>query len=235
MRRLHKNTLMLQEVAGGLRALVDEVVFVGGATTALYIDDDGAPDSVPSDDVDFVVEVANLSEFAELEKKLRILGFKDYVSDEGETGVICRKTFGLITVDVMPTGGFLGFTNEWYPEAVKNKAAFMLPSGKNINIFSLPYFLATKLVAFGNRGGNDMRFSQDMEDIISVIDGNMGFSAEIDKAPPAPRKFIQGYFVKLLQERDILEETVGAFIKRVGDPPARIRNVMEKIDKLVEG
>jgi hypothetical protein len=233
MHKSHKNILMLQEVATGLHGLVEEVVFVGGATTALYIDDEGAPESVPSDDVDFVVEVTTLSAFAKMEEKLRKLGFKDYVPDEDEVGIICRKKFGAITVDVMPSGNLLGFTNEWYPDAVRNKLAKTLPNGQNIYIFSIPYFLASKLVAFRSRGGNDMRFSQDMEDILSVIDGNRGFIAEMEKAPEVPKKFIQEYFVKLLKKRDILEETVSAFIKRAGDPPARVKNVMTKIDKML--
>jgi hypothetical protein len=61
--RPHKNILMLQEVARGLAELREDVVFVGGATTALYIDDEAAPPTTPSDDVDFVVEVASRSEY----------------------------------------------------------------------------------------------------------------------------------------------------------------------------
>lgn len=232
MLKSHKNILMLQEIAKGLQDLVEEVVFVGGATTALYIDDEGAPESLPSDDVDFVVEVATLGDFAEMEAKLRARGFKDYIPEEGETGIVCRKTFGIITVDVMPTKNILGFTNEWYPDAVKNKQPIKLPDGQKIYIFSIPYFLASKLVAFNNRGGNDMRFSQDMEDILSVIDGNQGFLAEFEKAPAAPKKFIKETFARLLKKKDQLEETAHAFIRRVGDPPARVKRVMEIIEKL---
>jgi hypothetical protein len=45
---------MLEVIAGGLRDLLDEVVFVGGATVALYATDPAAPETRPTDDVDFV-------------------------------------------------------------------------------------------------------------------------------------------------------------------------------------
>jgi hypothetical protein len=44
---------MLEVIAGGLQDLLDEVVFVGGATVALYATDPAAPEARPTDDVDF--------------------------------------------------------------------------------------------------------------------------------------------------------------------------------------
>lgn len=47
-----KNLHMLEMVAKGLQSLKDEVVFVGGAVTSLYINDPAAPPVTASDDVD---------------------------------------------------------------------------------------------------------------------------------------------------------------------------------------
>jgi hypothetical protein len=42
-----RNLEMLQVVAAGLRSLREQVVFVGGATTALYADDPASPEVRP--------------------------------------------------------------------------------------------------------------------------------------------------------------------------------------------
>jgi hypothetical protein len=59
-----------------LGELSRQVVFVGGATTTLYIDDPAAPASVATTDTDYVVEISGILSLEKLEKKLRILGFK---------------------------------------------------------------------------------------------------------------------------------------------------------------
>lgn len=40
----------------------------------------------------------------------------------------------------------------------------------SVKIFSLPYFLASKIVAFRDRGKNDYMGSRDIEDIISLLE-----------------------------------------------------------------
>ena len=54
---------MLELVAQGLKNLREEVVFVGGTTTAFYIDDPAAPDARPTNDVDCIVELASTGDF----------------------------------------------------------------------------------------------------------------------------------------------------------------------------
>lgn len=98
-------------VAQGLGDLADCVAFVGGATVALYIDDPAAEDVRTTKDVDCVIEVSGVDGYAELEKRLRGLGFAN-ATDEGAP--ICRWHFSGIIVDVMPTdGSILGFSNRW--------------------------------------------------------------------------------------------------------------------------
>jgi hypothetical protein len=55
-------TEMLESAAAALGPLVDgDVVFVGGATIALWTTDQAASDFRPTDDVDVIVEVASRS------------------------------------------------------------------------------------------------------------------------------------------------------------------------------
>jgi D-ribose pyranose/furanose isomerase RbsD len=54
---------LLELAAQRLEPLLDEVVFLGGATLTLWITDPGAPSPRPTKDVDVVVEVTTRSGF----------------------------------------------------------------------------------------------------------------------------------------------------------------------------
>lgn len=222
---------MLQEIAKALGPLNQRVVFVGGATTALYITDSGAPDPTPSDDVDFIVEITSLGQFHEFENDLRKRGFKEFVL--AGRSVICRKIYGSITVDVMPSdGSILGFSNDWYPEGIKHKTLARLPDEQEIFIFTLPYFLASKLQAFNARGKSDIRQSQDMEDILAVIDGNLNAEALVKGAPETVRAYLGMEFRTLLVARNILEEAAEGFLRAAGEPLDRVHRVIRVIEEL---
>jgi predicted nucleotidyltransferase len=160
-----ENITRIKAVYLALEELATEVVFVGGATVSLY-STRPETETRPTDDVDIVVEIVHYKEYAAIEEKLRSKGFVNDV----ESGVICRYTIHGITVDVMPTSGdTLGFSNKWYPEAFVNSIQVNPEDGLSIRVFSAPYFLATKLEAFVDRGENEGRFSSDFEDIVHVL------------------------------------------------------------------
>src|ERR1035438_2658614 len=133
------NLAMLQTIAAALENIDEKFVFVGGATTALYVGEDVGPHVRPTDDVDCIVELTSTQDFYKLDKKLRTGGFIN-----SHRGPLCRMTYKGITVDIMPTDSkILGFSNKWYPDAIKHATSATLPNGKNINILSVPFFFAT--------------------------------------------------------------------------------------------
>lgn len=170
-----KNYEMLKFACGTLGELTDELVFVGGATTCLYVDANIADEIRPTEDVDCVIEIANKNEYDSFQAKLRKKGFSH---DTSKGAPICRFKFHdvlVLVLDVMPNDpAILGFSNSWYKEGMKNKEARKIDS-KEIFVFSLPYFLATKFEAYNGRGKNDPRLSSDLEDIVLVIDGIENF------------------------------------------------------------
>lgn len=92
----------------------------------------------------------------------------------------------------MPTDpAILGFSNRWYPEAVKTATHVRLSDRILIRVISAPSFVATKLEAFVSRGGSDILSSHDLEDILNVIDGRPSIVDEMTAATDA----LQGYFV----------------------------------------
>ena len=60
---------------------------------------------------------------------------------------------------MVPTKGdrIYGFSNRWYEEAFEARERRTLPGGREINVFPLPYFIATKIEAYRDRGKGDFR------------------------------------------------------------------------------
>lgn len=204
--RRSANLDMLAVVAKGLQGLKERVVFVGGATIELYVSS-SSPEGRATDDVDCVVEMTSRVDFYALEEELRRLGFKHPLS---ERAPICRWEYSGIPVDVMPTDGkILGFNNRWYADGMANARAAELPDGQKIEIFSVPYLLASKIEAFSDRGHGDFLGSRDMEDIITVLDGCPSVGEEIGSAPSAVRDFLARRFAELLGNSDFIDSLHG--------------------------
>ncbi len=196
----HTNITRIKAVAGLLKALQKEVVFVGGATVSLYAGA-AAAEARPTDDVDVLIELASYNDYAALDEQLRKAGFENDV----DSGVICRYRVQGIIVDIMPTQPeIIGFSNRWYPDGFSN--AVTVPAGDmEIKIFSLPYFIAAKLEAFKGRGNKDYRFSSDFEDIVYILENGPDAEAELLKAPKAVRQYLIKEFAVLLKDKGLAE------------------------------
>lgn len=202
-----ENIARLRAVYTALGDLAKEVVFVGGATVLLYANRP-ASDTRPTDDVDILIELLHYPDYAAVEERLRAMGF---VNDT-ESGVICRYIVQGIVVDVMPTSpGILGFSNRWYPEAFQHAIEATISTGHTIQIFTAPYFLASKLEAFRDRGGNDGRMSTDFEDIVYVWNNRTTLWNELRAAPENVRRYLQTAYARLLEE-PYIDEWIGAHL-----------------------
>jgi predicted nucleotidyltransferase len=93
----------------------------------------------------------------------------------------------------------MNFTNRWYAEAVTYATQVTLPDGAEIRQITAPYFIATKLEAFHDRGRGDY-MSHDMEDIINVIDGRPELIAEIRASTDSVRLYLREEFDDLLAD-----------------------------------
>jgi hypothetical protein len=192
----------------------DDVVFVGGATVGLYIDDKAAPTPQPSEDIDCVVEIATYGEWCAFEEKLRKKGFLDVDLTGGDVNPpTCRKFILGIKVDFMPVEeGVLGYGNPWFKKGLENSIKVSLGEIE-ISIFRLEYFVATKLKAFNDRGlAGDIRFSQDLEDLTELIDGATNFEQEIMSGGQETKKFIVAEFKKILKNQDEYREAMYGFL-----------------------
>lgn len=183
-------TVELLEIAcAALGDLVDQVVFVGGATIGLWITDPAAPEPRPTKDVDVIVEVATRREYNVFGRRLREHRFRE----DQQSGVICRwlHADGDLILDAMPTdASILGFANRWQAAAVPYALERELPTGTRIAAVSPPFLVATKLEAFAGRGRNDYMGSSDFADVVSLFDGRAELAEEIADAPAELRRYL---------------------------------------------
>ncbi|KAB7727345.1 hypothetical protein F5984_22230 [Rudanella paleaurantiibacter] len=196
------NRLRLRVVANLLAHLKQDIVFVGGATVSLYVDSNTSSDIRPTDDVDVVVELATYGLYSELDSQLRSIGFQNDVM----SGIICRYVVQGITVDIMPTDpSILGFSNRWYADGFRTAMSCKLDEQTSIKIFTLPYFVASKWEACKGRGGEDLRWSTDFEDIIFVLDQVSDVENKLINSTAPVRTYLRDEFNQLLNRPDLDE------------------------------
>ncbi|RMP66323.1 hypothetical protein [Pseudomonas kitaguniensis] len=192
---------MLEEVAEALgEELRGKVAFVGGCTTVLLITDEYTLESIRgTDDVDLVIHLTGTTDWYRLEESLKSKGFKN----TGQDTVTCRLRLGALKVDFMPTDEkVLGFSNTWFVGGLENAIAYTLPNGTRIKVFSAPWFLAAKLQAYQGRGRGDVLTSNDIEDIIALLDGREELIEEVKQAPAELQRFVSDQLSALLKLTD---------------------------------
>ncbi len=205
MAKLQDNIGLITAVADALGPFVTDVVFVGGAVAPLLIDSHRLTDVRPTDDVDIIVEAVTYSKYSAFIEKLRSQGFT-HVMD----GPLCRFTVHGVTVDIMPTNEkILGFSNKWYPLAIKTAQPYVLPQNRTIQLINAPMFLCTKFEAFADRGKQDFPGSSDIEDIVSIVNGRDQLYQECLTMPIDVQRYLTDSFNLILDDEDFLNAMPG--------------------------
>ena len=225
---------LLELAAQALEPLLDEVVFLGGASLALWITDPGAPPPRPTKDVDVVVEVATRSAFHGFEERLRSLGFEE----DQEDGVICRwhhRESGLI-LDAMPAdAAILGFDNRWQGASIPHAIERTLPSGRKIRAAPPAYLLATKLEAFRGRGRDDFLGSRDLADILALIDGRHELVGEIGAGDDELRAYLAEGLARLAADPRFRDGMAASLRPDSASQARADLVVMPRLRQMIEG
>lgn len=193
------NIERIKAVSQALGKLKDDVVFVGGATVSLYADR-MAEEVRATMDVDIVAQIYTRLEYAKLEDELRQLGF----TNDTTASFLGRYKLEDLIVDVMPISeSILGFSNKWYSEGFETAIEYAIDDHCRVKIFDTPYFIASKIEAFKNRGKNkqgelDGRTSDDFEDIIFVLENRFSVWDEMKTAQQTVRSYLKKEFAKLM-------------------------------------
>ncbi|MCA4781804.1 nucleotidyl transferase AbiEii/AbiGii toxin family protein [Empedobacter stercoris] len=224
------NVGVVAKIAEALKDLNDKVVFVGGAVVSLYTDDPAADEIRPTADIDFTVNIANISNFSvwnDLIEKLNTLGF----SPDPFGHAICSYKYMDIPVDIMaPEDGPNGPSNKWYKKGFNDLWKVDVKE-QTVNILSSPYYLASKFEAFNDRG-KDFRTSHDLEDIIYILDNRTTMVDEIINAEDEVKSFIVSQFMNF-KKKGILEEALIAHIHPIM-LDERLSIVEEKLEMILQ-
>lgn len=223
---------LLDLAADILGPLVDDVVFVGGATVHLWLTEPAAPPVRATDDVDVICDISSYGEYQALAERLR----ERELDEAMDEPVICRwrhRGSG-IAIDVMPTSEeVLGFSNPWYELGIATAVERMLPSGKTIRAIAPSVVVATKLAAWRGRGADDVLTSLDVHDIVVLIDGRLELIDELAAQPEDLREYVTRELAAL-GEMDYFEYVVQAAVAGYGEvADERFGIVSQRIDDIL--
>jgi hypothetical protein len=187
---MNPNEELFKRILKEIEPIIDEIVFVGGITTFMYLPENTV-DLRTTTDVDATVDVG-VVKFQQIELTLLNLGFQP------DPEVRCRHIKDDLILDLMPADqAILGFSNQWYKAGIEH-ATKQTIGMYDIKILPIEYFFASKIEAFKGRGNNDFYSSKDMEDIVSVLSGRVGVLDDLENAAADVCNFVRTHFGKFL-------------------------------------
>lgn len=185
----------LAAVARQLDQLGIPYAFTGGVVIGFLLDHPHLTTLRPTGDVDAIAAVVTRIQHTALEEQLRQLGFHH---DTSEGAPICRWLYQGTKVDVMPAKDTAGQkSNPWFEHALRT-ASLKTLRHVAVRVVSAPCFVATKLVAFGDRGKGDFYGSHDLEDVVTVVDGRASLVSELAAEEESLRAFVSTEIRRLL-------------------------------------
>lgn len=229
MPSLDDHKAMIRAVAAAMGPeLRDEVAFVGGCTTALLLTDLYTKQQVRhTDDVDLIVHVLSFPHWTQLLERLRDKGFREDMTEDGH---ISSMFLGGLRVDFMPDDeSILECGNAWYRDALERAELHDVGGGTEVKIVRPEHFLATKLAAYRSRGNNDPLESNDVEDILTLIDGRAEIVNEVLAAERDMRAYVSEQLHALQRHRDFEYAVASA---SNGDP-AREEVIHKRVGTIV--
>lgn len=214
---------LLEHAAEVLGELVNDAVFVGGATLDLFVTESGATSFRPTIDVDVVISAVTRAEYERFAEQLRARE----IFEDSSSNVICRfkhSASGLL-IDVMGRdASIFGFSNPWYDDVLETATAHELPSGRMLHVTSAPALVATKLAAFADRGAGFPLASHDLEDLVRLFDTRPEIVEELRVARPELKAWVAGQLGAMLDDRILLDAIRGQVL-----PDAASQRRLEEI------
>jgi len=194
---------------------------------SLYINDPADNDIRPTKEIDLTFRIMTLTELETLRLKLIAKGFTQSVEDD----VICRFRYEDLKVDVMPTRE-VGWapSNRWFEDGFDKAIDYDLGE-LSIRILPLPYFLATKIEAFYNRGMDDLYLSHDFEDIVYLLNYTSTFPDQILSGDPEVMKYLFDHFKEMTYNPEIMNAMPGHLYFE--ETEERIKITLERINQLI--
>lgn len=217
------------KVANALGELNNDVVFVGGAMVAMYIDDKAAEDIRPTKDLDLAFQITTASKLEELRQKLIQKGFRQTHEDN----LICRFRFDDLLIDVKSTQA-VGWapSNRWFMPGFAKAQRYVLEEMK-IRLLPLPYFLASKMEAFFDRGIDDLYGSHDLEDILYVFNYTTDLAGQVIAADRDVANYLKACVVRIMDDENIVSVIPAHLFYETADE--RLEIILDKMNAIANG
>lgn len=164
-----------------------------------------------------------MAHLEEIREQLTEKGFKQTADLE----VICRFVYDDVLVDVMVTKP-IGWApaNPWFEEGFNNLETVTIED-VTIQIMPLPYFLASKFVAYNSRGSKDPRTSHDLEDITYILDNNTKWHTIIHNTKGRVKDYLIQQLNEIYTNDSLQEAIIGNLYYEFQDE--RFKSIMDKI------
>jgi len=214
----------LERAAAALDVVELPMVFVGGATMPLYVEGDVGEVLRETRDIDVMVEAASYTEFAALEGRLRVAGFRQ---DMAEKGPRCRWFKGDEQYDIVDVRtDYPG--DRWARPTGAGIEHRALPSGRTIPVLSPGRFLAAKIAALSDRGGAHWYESSDFEDIVLLLESHPQLQPWLANTPTDAVVAVATWAAKA-SRRDGIREEIEATVTRGPGIDQRAEAVFDRL------
>ena len=224
------NLPLLEGIARQIEPLLDEIVFVGGATVELFFTSPVAARVRMTRDADVICEVTGRVGYHRLGERLRALGFSE---DTSPGAPMCRWRSAAGILDVMPTDEtILGFSNPWYEYGIRTARPVTLAPDLSIRLLTPPVFLATKLAAYAGRGCGDLLGSHDIEDIVNVVAYRLEIVGETKAETTELRHWIADRVREHLIDHPDFEDAVAGNLPDARLVPELVARTQDRIEAL---
>jgi hypothetical protein len=224
----HPSVERLARVARALGALLDRVVFIGGAIVPLLQIERVLRSPRVTKDVDGVVASSSYTNFENLQDALRSAGFREAIGAHVHRWLSPDED----SLDLMPEGEHLGTTGkQWDTLAIETSVALELLPGVIVRHASTPGFLALKFAAYNDRGIDSPLDSHDLEDIIAVVVSRTDIAGELVGAPSELRAFVARSCQGLLENPDA-SEILSSHLNNAYDRASAATTAMERLGSI---
>ena len=200
------------------------MVFVGGATMPLYVDEQAGAVLCETRDVDVMVEAGSYGDFADLAGRLRANGFhQDLVSQ----GPRCRwfkedRVYDIVDIRTDHPN------DQWARPTSAGVRRHSLPSGRVIPVLSPGRFLAAKVAALQQRGGRYWYESPDFEDIVLILESNPQLQPWLADTPRDAVLAVAAWAEAAIRRPKLRDEIEGT-VTCGADREDRVRTVFERL------
>lgn len=201
---------VLREILRDLGAFQEEMVFTGGLVLPMYLEIEPCTRLRPTYDADAVVARATFTGWASLQADLMNVGFIPV--SEPHTPICRMRTPGGYLLDVLPVDPeVLGFGNRWFRPGFEGAIVKFIGDGVAIRIFPAPHYVASKAVAYRDRGIKDPWLSQDLEDLLTLVAYRPSLPAEVAQQDAELCTYLTSFAAELLM-MDRFDEILDAHV-----------------------